>query len=191
MKRRTLLQLLLSLIAALPTRIKVFAQAPSLSAADERRIAAIGDAVLPSEIGAEGRARVIAGFLRWLRDYRAGADMDHGYGFTRLRRTPPSPAAKYSAQLASLEQRAGAQGFGGLSVEARRVILEEAIAAAQIERLPARPDGRHVATDLMAFYFNSVEANDLAYRAAIGRDTCRELEGSQNRPESIQSMGAR
>jgi hypothetical protein len=185
MKRRTLLQFLLSLVAAFPARLKLFAQSPSLAATDESHIRAVADVVLPSEIGAEGRARVVTGFLGWLRDYRAGADMDHGYGFTRLRRTPPSPAAKYSAQLASLEQRAGAHGFGSLSVDARRVILEEAIAAAKIERLPARPDGGHVATDLMAFYFNSVEANDLAYGAAIGRDTCRSLEGSDHRPRRV------
>jgi hypothetical protein len=60
-----------------------------------------------------------------------------------------------------------------------------AITDAKIERLPARPDGGHVATDLMAFYFNSLEANDLAYGLAIGRDTCRGLEGSQNRPAPL------
>lgn len=185
MKRRTLLQLLLSLVAALPARFRLFAQTPSLSAADQSRIRAVADVVLPSEIGAERRVRVVTAFLQWLRDYRAGADMDHGYGFTRVRRTPPSPAAKYPAQLAWLDERAGTQGFANLSIEARRVILEEAIARAKIERLPGRPDGGHIATDVMAFYFNSVEANDLAYRASIGRDTCRSLQGSENRPEPI------
>ena len=141
--------------------------------------------VLPGEIGADGRARVVTSFVRWLRDYRAGADMDHGYGFTRLRRTPPSPTAKYAAHFAALDQRAGAQRFEALSVDARRVILEEAIAAAKIDRLPARPDGGHIATDLMSFYFNSPEAEDLAYRAAIGRDACRGLEGSENRPKEL------
>ena len=141
--------------------------------------------VLPGEIGGDGRARVVTAFVRWLRDYRAGADMDHGYGFTRLRRTPPSPMAKYAVQFAALEQRAGVQRFANLSVDARRVILEEAIAAAKIDRLPGRPDGGHIATDLMAFYFNSPEAHDLAYRAAIGRDACRGLEDSENRPKGL------
>lgn len=185
MKRRTLLQLLLGLVTALPARVKAFAQGPALDAADELRIRAVADVVLPTEIGAEARARVVTAFIRWLRDYRAGADMDHGYGFTRLRRTAASPVAKYAPQFAALDARAGAQGFARLSADARRVILEEAIAAARIDRLPGRPDGGHIATDLMAFYFNSAEAHDLAYRAAIGRDTCRGLEGSQERPKGI------
>jgi hypothetical protein len=185
MRRRTLLQLLLGLVTALPSRIKAFAQLPALDVPDERRLVPIADVVLPSEIGSDGRARVVRSFIRWLQEYRAGADMDHGYGFTRLRRTPASPVAKYGPQFTALDQRAGGQGFAGLSVDARRVILEETIAAAKIDRLPGRPDGGHIATDLMAFYFNSDEAHDLAYRAAIGRDTCRGLEGSQERPKGI------
>ena len=141
--------------------------------------------MLPGEIGAEGRAQVVTSFMAWLRDYRAGADMDHGYGFTRLRRTPPSPAAKYAAQLKQLQERAAGQGFAGLSVDARRVMLEEVIAAAKIDRLPNRPDGGHIATDLMAFYFNGADAHDRAYRAAIGRDNCRGLDASDERPRRI------
>jgi hypothetical protein len=48
--------------------------------------------------------------------------------------------------------------------------------------LPRTPDGKHVASDLMAFYFNSSEANDLCYRAHIGRDECRGLAGSDREP---------
>jgi hypothetical protein len=192
MKRRTLLQLFLSLVAALPARVKLLAQAPTLTANDETRIRAIADVVLPGEIGAQGRAAAADGFFTWLRDYRAGADTDHGYGFPRLRRTPPSPAAKYPAQLDALDARAraGGRAFAELTSNERRVLLEEAIAAANIERLPNRPDGGHIATDLMAFFFNSMEAHDLAYRARIGADTCRGLEGSENRPEPLPN-GAR
>ena len=185
MKRRTLLQLLLGLVTALPARVRAFAQLPALDVPDERLILPIAEVVLPTEIGADGRARVVRSFIGWLQGYHGGADMDHGYGFTRLRRTPASPVAKYFPQFAALDQRAGAERFAALSVDARRVILEEAIAAAKIDRLPGRPDGGHVATDLMAFYFNSAEAQDLAYRAAIGRDSCRGLEGSQERPKGI------
>src|SRR5918994_6869314 len=147
MKRRTLLQLLLGLVAALPARVRALGPFDSRALAqgeqealDHARLRAIADVVLPGEIGGDGRARVVTAFVRWLRDYRAGADMDHGYGFTRLRRTPPSPVAKYAAQFVALEQRAGAQGFVTLTTDARRVILEEAIAAAKIDRLPGRPD---------------------------------------------------
>lgn len=192
MKRRTLLQLFLSLVAALPARVRLLAQAPSLTAADEARIRAIADVVLPGEIGAEGRSAVVDAFFTWLREYRAGAETDYGYGFTRLRRTPPSPVTKYAAQLDALDRRAAAGGrrFADLSPSERRVLVEEAIAGAKIDRLPGRPDGGHVATDVMAFFFNSIEARDLAYRARIGADTCRGLEGSDNRPEPL-ATGAR
>lgn len=180
MERRTLLQLLLGLVAALPAKVRAFAQPSALGQTDEVRLRALADIVLPAEIGADGRARVVDNFLRWLREYRAGADTDHGYGFTRLRRTAPSPASKYPAQLAALDLDGDARGA-----------VEQAILSAKIDRLPARPDGGHIATDLMAFYFNSAEANDVAYRAAIGRDACRGLAGSQNRPPALGTGGRR
>jgi hypothetical protein len=37
----------------------------------------------------------------------------------------------------------------------------------------------------MAFYFRSSEANDLAYRARIGRQVCRTLELTTRRPAPI------
>lgn len=180
MKRRTLLQVLLGFVAAIPAKVRVYAQPTPLRTDDEARLRALADVVLPGELGPDGRARVVADFLAWLRDYRADADMDHGYGFTRLRRTGASPAAKYPAQLEALEQATAKLGGD------RRAAVEAAIASARAERLPSRPDGGHVATDLMAFYFNSDEANYLAYRAAIRREACRGLEGSENRPSPLE-----
>ena len=179
MRRRTLLQLFLSLTAALPARIKLLAQPPIVTATDEVRIRAIAEVVLPSELGDTGRAKVVSAFVRWLREYREGADTDHGYGFTRLRRTAASPARKYPAQLDALDARGGD----------RRAAIEAALSEAKIERLPGRPDGGHIATDLMAFYFNSGDAVDRAYGVAIGRDMCRGLAGSEERPAPIQTGG--
>ena len=156
----------------------------TLTPADEARVRSVAEVVLPQEIGGPGQDAAVAAFITWLRDYRAGADTDHGYGVTRLRRLPPSPAAKYPAQLDALDAAARAQGrsFADLGREERRILVEAAITAAKIERLPSRPDGGHVATDLLGFFFNSVEANDLCYQAAIGRDQCRTLDGSSERP---------
>jgi hypothetical protein len=179
MKRRTLLQLFLSALAALPARLKLAAQTPALTSGDEARIHALADIVLPGELGAEGKGKVVAGFLQWLREYREGADTDHGYGFTRLRRTAASPARKYAAQLDALDARGGD----------RRAAVAAAIAETKIERLPSRPDGGHVATDLMSFYFNSAEAADRVYGVAIERDACRGLAGSESRPAPIQTGG--
>jgi hypothetical protein len=185
MKRRRVLQLLLTTVGGLTSRIGLRAQAVLVSGADTDRIRVLGNAVLPQEIGTEGRAQVVTSFLAWLQDYRPNVDTDHGYGFPRLRRTPPSPAAKYPAQLDALDAEArkrGQRDFKSTLRDVQQAIVEASITAAKIERLPSRPDGGHIATDLMGFFFNSVEANDLCYRARIGRDTCRTLVGSDERP---------
>jgi hypothetical protein len=131
---------------------------------------ALARVVLPSEVDA---AAVSAKFAEWVRGYRAGAEMDHGYGFTRLRTKPPLAVPNYTRQLAALGPQPTA--------EAVAASLEEA----HITDLPRTPDGRHVASDLMAFYFRSSDANDLCYRAAIGRDLCRGLAGSENPPKEL------
>ncbi|MEO6236692.1 MAG: hypothetical protein ABIQ52_06800 [Vicinamibacterales bacterium] len=149
---------------------------------DPVMLAAIAGVVLPSDAD---RPAAVAAFVGWIADYREGADTDHGYGNTRVRTTGRSPARDYPAQLIALDGAAravGAAGFAAAGMEQRRAIVEAALVAAKIERLPARPDGMHIAADLMGHYFNSTAASDLCYRAAIGRDVCRGLTGSENKP---------
>lgn len=148
----------------------------------------IADVVLPAELGDSGRRTAVAAFVRWVRNYREGAETDHGYGNTRIRSTGPSPARDYPKQLASLDDAARAQGAGSFAsapAAARRGIVESALAAANVARLPRRPTGAHIASDLMGHYFNSPAAQDLCYRAAIGRDSCRGLPGSEERPKPL------
>jgi hypothetical protein len=159
---------------------------------DSAMLDAIAEAVLPTELDAQGRARVVADFLRWIQNYRVEAETDHGYGFTRIRSTGASPATTYPEQFAALERAAataktGSNGkaFVGLSVDARRAAISAALVEARIERLPTRPNGAHIAADLMGFYFNSPAALDLCYRAQIGRDRCRGLEGSEKAPAPL------
>jgi hypothetical protein len=99
--------------------------------------------------------------------------MDHGYGFTRLRNKPPLALANYRRQLAELGAEPSAE------------TVARSLDAAGVTDLPRTPDGRHVASDLMTFYFRSSDANDLCYRAAIGRDQCRGLAGSENPPKEL------
>lgn len=181
MKRRTLLQMLAASAAWLRLAPASLAQAPGLSSTDVTRLRALAEVVLPKELGA-GNRTVVNDFLRWTRNYREGAEMEAGYGFPRLRKAPPSPARRYPAQLAAL----GAS-FESLDLAARRRVVEAAILAAKVERLPERPTGDHVATDLMAFYFHSPAATDLAFRAQIGRDQCRGLPDSDKRPEGVRT----
>ena len=155
---------------------------------DAATLAAIGDVVLPSEIGVNGRKEAVSAFTRWIRNYKEGADTDHGYGNTRIRSTGPSPARNYPTQMAALDAAARAKGaasFAAASADDRRALIEAAIATAKVERLPSRPTGAHVATDLMGHYFHSSAGSDRCYRAAIGRDTCRGLPGSENKPAAL------
>lgn len=167
--------------AAVPllTTRAVSAQAEGL---DLAALDALAEVVLPSEAD---RKSAVRAFTEWIADYKEGADTDHGYGNTRIRATGPSPAHSYPAQLVALDSAARAQGavsFASASLEERRVLIETAIADAKIERLPVRPTGGHIATDLMGHYFNSPIANDLCYRAVIAREACRGLPGSDQRP---------
>jgi hypothetical protein len=106
--------------------------------------------------------------------------MDHGYGVTRLRVKASSPAPAYLAQLELLHQP-----LADLDPSARRRAVEAALERANVRDLPRFPDGRHIISDLLSFYFHSSDANDLCYRAAIRRDSCRELEGSDNPPPPL------
>jgi hypothetical protein len=118
------------------------------------------------------------------------ADRGHGYGSSSLSQpTGPSPAARYPAQFASLDQAAiakGAASFATLSLDGRRALVETALNDPQpVQRLPARPTGANLVADFMGFYFTSGDAWDLAYRASIGRDRCRSLDGSDRPPSPL------
>jgi hypothetical protein len=150
-------------------------------------LAAIAETVLPAEAD---RKAAVAAFTNWIANYKEGADTDHGYGNTRVRSTGPSPARNYAGQLAALDAAAkakGAAGFPAATLDQRRAVVEAAIADAKVERLSARPTGAHIVTDLMGHYFNSPAAQDLCYRAAIGRDSCRGLPGSERKPAPLAS----
>jgi hypothetical protein len=170
MQRRTLLRWLASI-----GPLRAWAQTADFPSEQHDTLRALAAVVLPAESGADPLDRTVAAFERWVREYRPGAEMDHGYGFTRLRSKPASPASTYIQQLRALRLTGDA--------DSRRAAVEAALAEAKVTTLPQSPDGKHVATDLMAFYFRSSEANDLCYRAHIGRDECRGLAGSDREPK--------
>jgi hypothetical protein len=189
MQRRTMLQSALAVLAWRPSGRQASAQT-GFGDAHRTRVAALAAAVLPQELGADGQRRAIDQFMSWVRDYRAGAERDHGYGVPAIRTTPASPAGNYLAQLDDLDRRAGGS-FVAASLADRQRIATDAIAAANVRDLPGRPNGGHLATDLMSHYFNSPAANDLAYGRLIGRDACRDLKGSDARPAELPAMGKR
>ena len=156
------------------------------SASTLRDVAA---AVLPQALGPHGSDQALTGFTQWLRNYKAGAEMSAGYGFTRIQVVPPDPSTHYVEQLDQLEATARSSGnvsFGSLDLAARREIVQAALAAAQVDAIPRRPNGQHVAADLLGFfYFISSDGHDFLYNAAIKRDECRGLASSGQRPASL------
>jgi hypothetical protein len=151
---------------------------------DRSALAALAEVVLPSEIGAEGRAAAVAAFDRWLQGYRAGAELLHGYGQAEIRQTPPSPAPRFEVDLATLDQaarRTRGRPFAGLSIAERRPLVETAIGAAP-QAIPATADATHVAVALLAHWAESAAGYDLAYRARINRFACRPLATNPDRP---------
>jgi hypothetical protein len=191
MKRRTVLQGMASLVV-LPSLAPLTAHAQSepFSTAEMTTLKAVAEVVLPSALATNDREGVVERFARWFVKYRVGADRGHSYGDSRL--SPPAPAlnvTRYPAQIAALEKAAqdqGAVSFAQLPTAKRRPIIEAALNDPQpVNRLSARPTGTNIVADLMGYYYNSPQAYDLCYQAAIGRDDCRGLEGSEKPPMPI------
>lgn len=154
------------------------ALAASWLAEDEPTMRALALAILPSELGADGTARVARDFQRWIDDYRENAELVHGYGTSALQFSRPSPRATWAAQLESLNQK----GFNGKTVGQRRLVIQNALANEKVDRMPDVASAPHVAVALLAFYYGSSEAADLCFRARIGRETCRPLAGVSRKP---------
>jgi hypothetical protein len=179
MRRRTLIQ---SVIAAIPLRgVRAWAQTASFPGAREQTLNDLAAAVLPESLGRAKSGAVAAQFARWVREYHAGAEMQPGYGFTRVRYKGESPAPRYLEQLDRLAKDAPSQA----DLTHRRARIAEGLRAENIKDLPGMPDGKHIAADLMSFFFHSPEANDLAYGAAIGKDQCRTLADSATVPPPL------
>jgi hypothetical protein len=178
MHRRTLLQRLTGLFGTLSfVRTGSFAQAGVFTQKQRLALIDLASIVLPSALGKSGFEEAAMRFDRYVREYHAGADTDHGYGFTHVVRKPSSPFAAYADQLSSLP------------MPVTRIAVEQALEKSQIKELPRTPEGKSVIADLMSFYFRSSEANDLCYRAEIGRDACRGLAGSERAPSPLRRSG--
>src|SRR4051812_15486015 len=130
MKRRTLLQSLAAALFVRPSAsLGVRAQAPAtLTEAQVTTLRAVAEVVLPTAAvgeargppwrggagvvpppgaGAGGRPAAAGGFVTGVRDYREGADRGHSSGASVVSPVPgPSPASRYPAQFAALDQAA-------------------------------------------------------------------------------------
>jgi len=124
--------------------------------------------VLPTKVDANKAA---GNFVQWIREYKPGAEISSGYGNPRTQVVGANPSANYADHL-----RALGSPITRASVEA---------ALAQFDRIPPRPNGRHVAADLLAHFYSSAEGEDFLYGVAIKRDDCRGLANSGDRPARL------
>jgi hypothetical protein len=146
---------------------------------------ALGEAVLPAELGAAGTTAAVQAFQRWIAGYREGVELLHGYGTSLLEHAGPTPATRWMAQLDALDasaRKSGTRSFAGLSVAQRRQLVQADLDAIKADRIPAVGHAPHVALALLGHYYGSTEANDLCYQAQIGRMNCRPLAASPRKP---------
>lgn len=153
---------------------------------------ALGDAVLPTaDLGDDGVERVVASFEAWIDGFEPVAEMPHGYlsrGLAEINYGPPHPGPRWASQIEALELEAGKRhraAFSALTIDQRRALIEGQLERGEYDRLPNPAQARHVALGLLAFFYDSSEANDLCYRAAIGRHMCRGLSGLGDEPPPL------
>ena len=154
-------------------------------AADPHTLDALGEAILPSELGSAGIARAIDGFRRWMGGYQAGAELLHGYGTSVLTYAGPTPAMKWALHLTRLDQSAKAahrKPFASLGIAERQALVRDALKDTPSPSLGPVGRAQHVSVALLSHFYRSPDALDLCYNAHIGRQTCRPLAAQSRRP---------
>jgi hypothetical protein len=170
------------------------AAAPSSSsrALDPKRLETLARLVLPlSGLGDTGLRRVLDGFSKWLSELEPVAELDHAYIWTdEILYGPPDPAPLWASQLEALgleAEKGHGASFEDLSPDNQRAILERQLPSELPPRLPEPARAPHVAIGLLAYFYNTAEANDLCYRAKIEKLSCRGIESGTTEPASWRS----
>ena len=192
LSRRTFLT---AIAAALPA--EAFIRLAHAAAVDDLaglspRMQALGQAVLPAELGSKRVVAIVDQFQRWIAGYREHAELVHGYGTSKLEWTGPTPATRWATQLDELDRAAvrdHGRPFAALPIAQRQELVRVALNFFKEERIP--PVGRcpHVALALLAHFYASDAATDLCYDAKILRENCRPLAMSSRKPLPLARMG--
>jgi hypothetical protein len=193
--RRSFVARVTGLLAAWPALARVrlsraaavFIHPASAAQPNARLLSALGDAVLPAELGPQGITRAVAEFQRWMDGYQPGGEANHGYGTGRIERLPADPRPHWRSQLAALDadaQRTG-QSFSALPRDRRQTLIRAALAGERGDTLPSPLAAKHIALALLAHFYDSPAATDLCYRAQIGRQQCRPLAAQREQPVAL------
>ena len=153
---------------------------------------AVGEAVLPEELGEDGRARAVSAFELWAEGLEPVAEMEHPYLVPETAYTGPDPRPGWAAQLRALDIESGKRfgaSFGQVGVPQRRTLLAAHMRSAG----PAsgRPENAgHVAVALAAHFFSSPIATDICYGRAIAKQQCRGLAGAGDEPALLPGVAS-
>lgn len=148
---------------------------------------AVAEAVLPDELGSDGRERAVRAFERWSEALEPIAELSHPYLVPEIRYSGPDPRPAWTAQLEGLEKECGSRhgvSLSDLDMSGRRELLARPLADARPD-LGAPQNADHVAQALMAHFFGSAIATDICYGRAIRRELCRSIEGAEDEPAPL------
>lgn len=148
---------------------------------------AVAEAVLPAELGADGRERAVTAFERWSDGLEPVAELAHPYLVPETRYSGPDPRPGWAAQLEGLDKECRARfgkALGDLDVPACRKLLAGPVGQAG-PGLGAPANANHVAVALMAHFFASPAATDMCYGRVIAKQQCRGLDGAAAEPAAL------
>jgi len=156
---------------------------------DRAVLDALASIVLPrTSLGDAGVLRVTGDFVEWLEGFEPVTERNHPYYSSEINYGPPDPAPLWGAQLEALNIEAQQRfdlGFPQLGEDRQTAILDRQLPKNIPQDLPFAGSASHVAIGLNAYFYATAEANDLALRAQIHRQSCRGLESGTHRPAPL------
>ena len=153
----------------------------------EAPLRALADVALPAtELGEDGTAEAVRGFRAWVEGFEPAAELDHPYLSDELRYGPPHPGPRWTAQLEAMDlesSRRSGLSLADISAAERRDVVQRALRGGSTENLSGSPaQADHVVVGLLAWFYGTPQANDLCYRADVGRHRCREIQSLPEEP---------
>ena len=153
----------------------------------DETLRAVAEAVLPDELGDDGRERAVRAFERWSEALEPVAELSHPYLVPEIRYSGPDPRPGWTAQLEGLEKECASRHGASLSdldTSGRRELLARPLGETGPD-LGAPQNADHVALAVMAHFFGSAIATDLCYGRAIRKELCRSIEGAEDEPAPL------
>lgn len=154
---------------------------------DGELLVALGEVVLPSDLGVTDREEAVRGFQRWAAGYEAVPELNHGYGTAEIRYGPADPVPAWRAQLQALDLEAAKRhgsSFATLALTERDALIRRNVSD-DGAGVPPPLRARHVAVALMSHWLSTPAATDHCYGVLVSPLTCRGLDDVSREPEDV------